>query len=276
MALRDLLVLVDDTRGCGARIDLAVGLAREHDAHLLGLYATSAPELPPMVAAYFPPEVLAEVAERQREAARAAAELFRARSAELGARAEWREVQGPAPATALQHIRHVDLAVAGQAAGGADAGPEDHVVESLVLASPRPLLLVPSAGAPAQVPRRVLVAWDAGAEAARAVHDALPLLAAASRVTILGVNPGAASAGGEYPTSRLAAHLARQGVKAEPEHHFAEAGGVGEALLEQAVARGAELLVMGAWGHSRLRELALGGATRHVLRHMHLPVLLQH
>jgi nucleotide-binding universal stress UspA family protein len=122
-----------------------------------------------------------------------------------------------------------------------------------------------------------VVAWDAGREAARAVNDALPILRRAKAVTVLSINPQPSYDGyGEEPGADLAVHLARHGVKVEVQHSKGEEIGVGNAILSRLADHGADLLVMGAYGHSRLRELVLGGATRRILQSMTVPTFMSH
>jgi nucleotide-binding universal stress UspA family protein len=126
-------------------------------------------------------------------------------------------------------------------------------------------------------PLRVLVAWDGSREAARAVHDALPLLRRAREVSVLVADPERlATKIGEKPGADLAAHLARHGLPVRVE--VVKSGGrpLGEILLAQVEEERADLLVMGGYAHARLRELVLGGTTRHVLTHASVPVLLSH
>jgi nucleotide-binding universal stress UspA family protein len=149
--------------------------------------------------------------------------------------------------------------------------------ERVTLASGRPILVVPYAGHFATLGQRVLVGWDASREATRAVGDAMPLLAAAEQVTVLAIDPQAGPGGhGELPGADISLHLARHGVKAVIERTVSADVPIGDVLLSRAADLGADLLVMGAYGHSRARELLLGGATRTVLGSMTLPVLMSH
>ncbi len=119
----------------------------------------------------------------------------------------------------------------------------------------------------------MLVAWNGTREAARATHDALPFLTQADKVVVLGVS---ASGEDHIPGADLSTHLARHGVSVEIHNREANDVSVGDAILNAASDYGADLLVIGAYGHSRLRELVLGGVTRHLLRHMTIPVLMSH
>jgi nucleotide-binding universal stress UspA family protein len=123
----------------------------------------------------------------------------------------------------------------------------------------------------------VVIAWNSAREAARAVHDAMPLLIAAEAVTVLTIDPREGPQGhGELPGADISLHLARHGVKAQVERTVSADLPVGEVLLSRLADLGADLLVMGAYGHSRMRELLLGGATRSLLQSMTVPVLMSH
>jgi nucleotide-binding universal stress UspA family protein len=118
-----------------------------------------------------------------------------------------------------------------------------------------------------------VIAWKCTAEASRAVHDALPILVRAKSVTVMEVNPPAGRAPHIAGTD-IAAHLARHGVRVEVSPTTAAEIGVGDAILSRAADLGADMIVMGAYGHSRLREFVFGGVTLHLLRHMTVPVLM--
>jgi nucleotide-binding universal stress UspA family protein len=141
----------------------------------------------------------------------------------------------------------------------------------------RPVLVVPYVGELKDVAQNVMVCWSATREAARAVTDALPLLQRAQKVTVLSANPrGSAQGHGESPGSDIALYLARHGVRAEASRTAAQDVDVGNLILSCAFDAGAGLIVMGAYGHSRVREIVLGGTTRTVLSSMTGPVLLSH
>lgn len=281
MSFKDILVIVDNTKACGARLDVAIALAQEHGAHLTGLFVRTVPHVPQFVMSQLGPEV-AEVQKRYaREAAEAAHKAFDAKTAAAGIGVEWREVSGPLVDQCLLHAKYADLVVAGQRDGDDDSSQEgqDELLDHLVLEAGRPVLLVPYAGTFKVVGQRVMVAWNATREAARALNDALPLLKKAKEVHVVAVNPRGGNGRdghGDVPSADIALHLARHGVKAEAEAIEAKNMGAGEALLSRAMDESVDMIVMGAYGRSRLRELVLGGATRHMLRHMTVPVLMSH
>jgi nucleotide-binding universal stress UspA family protein len=281
MSYKDLLVVLDCATDTQGRIELAAGLAERFSAHLVGLYAVPSPELPRR-AGYADLAVLEPVYREWRERSLAQADATRAafeHAAGLrGISREWRAAAEGRDADPSIHARYADLAILGQ------RDPDDDEMalvrprpERVALASGRPILVIPYAGRFATVGHSVLVAWNAGREAARAVADALPLLIAADIVTVLAVDPETGTGGdGDIPGADIALHLARHGIKAQSERTVSAEIPTGELLLSRAADLGADLLVMGAYGHSRARELLLGGATRSILASMTIPVLMSH
>lgn len=278
MALKDLLVYVDDSKANAARIDAAVRLAVEHDAHLTGLYV--APDQS-MMTLYTEAHIPGEILEAQRQAAveRAgeAKKAFEAAAGKAGLSSEWRFVEGDFVRTLSLHARYVDLLIMGQSDPSDDLSVTRGALEQILLDVGRPVLVIPYIGAK-QVPgKSVVVAWNASREAMRAIHDAMPFLERAKTVRVLSINPPRGPAGeGEAPGADVSHHLARHNVKVEAVHIEAEDIAVGEVLLSRAADQQADLIVMGAYGHSRYRELILGGATRSLLEAMTIPVLMSH
>jgi nucleotide-binding universal stress UspA family protein len=149
----------------------------------------------------------------------------------------------------------------------------------VILGVGRPVLVIPHSGEFPVIGERVLVAWDASRLATRAVNDALPLLESAREVVVMAVNPRTEEGErghGEIPSADICLHLARHGVRAEAQHLYADDLGVGPLLLSRAIDEGIDLIVCGAYGHARWREIVLGGVTRHLLEHMTIPVLMSH
>jgi nucleotide-binding universal stress UspA family protein len=277
MALKDVLVHVGTDPACAVRVDLAARLAAWHDAHLTGLHVMAAPPIPGYIEVELPREVHELQARRLQEEAAQARQVFDAAVRAVGAsRVEWRAVEGDLLATARLHARYVDLAVVGQGIDVDDpTGALSVLPEELALSTGRPVLVVPRYGTFAAFGDHVLVGWNASREAARAVNDALPLLRRAQRVTVLSIDPG------DHPDRRIPGaditlHLARHGVNAVAAQTRGADISVGDVLLSYAADVGADLIVCGAYGHSRLREMVLGGATRHLLQHMTVPVLMSH
>jgi len=284
MALKDILVHVDDRRGAASRVELAAALGGAHGAHVAGLFVIepvsvagiAAPVGADIAASAIYETVLEQHLTRRRAVAQTLGEKFVATVEGAGGRAEWSVVVGDPGRIVPLHARYADLAVLAQ------SDPDDPAVDAgtaalTLLGSGRPVLIVPYIGVTAPVGRRVLAAWNATREAARAINDALPLLERAERVTVLSIDPQQGIAGdGDLPAADIALHLARHGIRAEAAYSVAEDVGIGDLILSRAADLGADLIVMGGYGHSRLRELALGGVTRTMLQEMTVPVLLSH
>ncbi len=279
MSIKNILVHVDDSGQVEARLDVAVAIARTHDAHLAAIYAMPEPFIPSYAdGGYVPAELIESQAERARERAAEARSGFEQCIGRIGIEAEWREAEGDAAAVVGLNARYADLTVVGQANPDDPQNyPNPGLPAEVALDAGRPVLVVPYVGAPNEVGRNVLVAWNGSREATRAVNDALPILERADKVTVLAVNPRSGGARhGDVPSADIALHLARHGVTAEASQTVSSDIDVGDVILSRISDLGADLVVMGAYGHSRMRELMMGGVTRDLLRHMTIPVLMSH
>ena len=278
MAYRNLLVHVDDSKANAKSLEAAIVLAQAHGAHLTGIYAAIEPALPGNVVAEVPAQLLDVLREQAVESTTAAKAAFTEIVERAGLSSDFRSAHCSssrvAEAVAL-HARYADLTVLGQPEP-VDGGEVDAVVpEDVVLSAGRPALVIPYIGAGKEIGRRVMVAWDGGREAARAVNDALPLLEKAESVAVLVINPSRGGHG-EQPGADIALHLARHGITVEVQHIEVRGLSTGNALLSRLADEGVDLLVMGAYGHSRLRQMVLGGVTRAVFQQMTVPVLMSH
>jgi nucleotide-binding universal stress UspA family protein len=289
MSLKDILVIVDDTDRSEARLRIAATIGRESGARLAVIcprLALSRPprSLEPMDIAYGLPGV-APVQERPTEPERLAYAEDQANAvcSRAGISADWIE-DGDIDAAGLAALaRTADLVVFGQTDPDLSYSVQTRKLpEDVLIEGGRPVLLVPYAG-PAEAPfRRVLIAWDASRAASRALHDALPLLPRAGsggEVLVLRVDPDPAEA--EFGRSAtgagaVAAHLVRHDIAARVRNAIAAGLPTGDVILNHAADMMADLLVMGGYGHTRLREHLIGGVTLDVLRTMTLPVLMSH
>lgn len=269
---RDFLLYLDATPASRRSSAAALDLAKRCGARVTGVYVVSPVRLPGYVAADIPQKALASVRAASLERAHQQEQALRAAAEDMGVEMEWRVFESE-PAYAVNGCaRSVDLVVLPQNDSDTYGGTRAFVDE-VVLGCGRPVLLVPHGGAPVGFGEHVLVAWNGSRESTGAVHDALPLLRNARRVVL-----AAADGSGQQATDldAIIAHLGRHGVAAETRRLHASGGAAGDALLGLAAETGADLLLMGAWGHSRLREMVLGGVTAHVSRHSTLPVLMAH
>ena len=275
--LKDILVHIDRSKECGERLGVAIGLARAHDAHLTGAYVLPYSRIPTYIEVQVPREILDRADATRLEEAETTRRTFEDACRKGGVACEWRQNEGPEVETLALSARYADLAVISQRNSEDEGFETGEMPDRFILSAGRPVLLVPYAGTFPQVGQTAMVAWDASRLATRAVNDALPILRRAAKVHLLAVNPeGGREGHGEVPCADIGRHLARHGVKAEASSLRSDEIDVGDALLSRAADFGADLIVMGAYGHARWRELVMGGVTRHMLAHMTAPVFMSH
>lgn len=271
MSYKTILCCLADDPGNVARLGIAKAVAARFGGELVVLHVTP----PPIVAvglaegaAYIGPELY----EAERAASAKLTERMKAAFREVcepaTVPAHWRHESGDPGFVAAAIARAADLTVAAlEAPSGLDALAPS-VAEQLVLGAGGPVLLVPAGQAEPPAARRVVVGWNGAREAARATRDALPYLRGAHAVTVVALGEGPARS-----VRDAAAMLGRHGVTAETHEEPAE-GDAGATLLRIAAERDADLLVLGAYGRARLREVVLGGATREILRSARIAALL--
>lgn len=278
MGLNDIVVYVDGTEATKARVGFAVALAKEHGAHLIGV-AFAPTALLPLYGADVGFADMTEVLESVKTQSANALEDFKTRAKAEGVSVEARLMQGMSeefPHDFAHAARHVDLAILGQPRDGDPLIGQYALVERCLFASGRPVIIVPAAPEKLTLKGTIVAAWDGSAEAARAINDALIFLKPAARVVLL---VGVTADDGEErtpPTDDMVAHLKRHGVKAEAMRVKVSEGDVGRLLLTTAKDLGADLMVMGAFHHSRWREFILGGVTLTVLEQATIPLFMAH
>lgn len=278
MTYRTIVVHVGADARRKERLDIACGLAAGFDSHLVGVFALTELMVPFVLGGNAGVVIDAEQRWRD-EVAKEAKRDFDAAAARAGVqKTEWRRSERGALGAMRLSARYADLVVVGQS--DPDRTTEERMPgyfgEDLVLSAGRPVLFVPYAGHFSAVGSRVLVAWNASREAARAVTDALPLLQRAKSVEVVAFEPQRSGADhGAEPGADIALYLARHGVKVAAARQQAGID-VGSQILSRAADTDADLIVMGAYGHSRGRELVLGGATRSLVQAMTVPVLMAH
>lgn len=185
--------------------------------------------------------------------------------------ASWREETGLEDRWVEHRGRLADLTVIGRAGDELEVS-QRLSMEAAIMGTGRPLLVVPPT-APAAIGKHVVIAWNGSAEASRGLAAAMPFLNLADAVTVLSAKE---ESNGAYHPEDVVAYLAWHDVRAEAANIAVTGDSVGAALLADAMGRGADLMVMGAYTHSRLREMILGGVTRHILNDTDLAVLMAH
>jgi nucleotide-binding universal stress UspA family protein len=272
---KTIIVHVDDSPSFDARLRAAAGLAAAHQGHLVGTAATGVSFAAYAMLTGAIPVMPAEDFDSLRARGNASLARFAERARQLGVpSAEGRLAEDESRDALLLQSRYADLVVVGQ--DGVDAPAVRGLPQYLALHGPRPVLTVPATYAGEPLADSIVVGWDGSVPALRAIEGALPLLARARSVRLALVNPERETGlHAEEPGADMALYLARHGVPVDVLVERTERP-AGEALLRIAHDNDAGLLVTGAFGHSRYREIVLGGVTRILLERARLPVLFAH
>ncbi len=277
--MKDILVHVDASPAAHARLSFALAVAKGFGARLSALHLTAEPFMRG-VSTHAP----ADVIDQHVSLANAAADevLADMTAQATGQAVVFRGLKASGnldrlPGLLARDGRNSDLVIVGQPDPESGGSDDEALVEAAFMETGRPALVVAHDHVPQFPFRRVLIAWNASRQASRAVHDAMPLLKAAEDVVVLVVDPDALGGVlGRAPGNGVIQHLAQHGVVARLRTVDSGRRRAGEVILTEAVTEGADLLVMGGYGHSKLREAFLGGATRKLLAAATLPILLSH
>jgi nucleotide-binding universal stress UspA family protein len=276
MMIKDLLVNIEIGIKDDATLDYAMGLARAFDAHCAGVAFAYEAVPPAMLLDEVPASWIEEFRQEAEEAAKAAVGRFNeaARRAGLAGEARWMAESFIGTADAFGRIaRRFDLSVVRQAEPGKNT-PAPLIVEAALFETGRPVVVVPYIQKGGLKLDRAMVGWDGSRSAARAVGDAMPILERAGTVELVMVTERGKSQ--EIPGADMAQHLARHGLEVEVKQIVAPDAKPADVMLSHAADSGADFMVMGGFGHSRLREFVLGGVTRSVLDTMTIPTLMAH
>lgn len=302
MTIKDIVLHQGPDSRSQARLEAAICLAKAHDAHIIGVYVQVFPGAPEFGWVAFGKEGMARLRSNIENETVRAGKAFRSRTEEEGVASEWRIEEGNPTDAIMICARYGDLTVISQA-NPEESSYEGSMPDHLVLGAGGPVLVVPYIGKYGKIGRRVMIAWNGTREAARAVRDSMPLLRRAEKVIVYSVDSPSHHT---FSGADICARLSRHGISAEAEQILRGAEseavapslktvgdfgsqepgawsltrhpsigeiGVGDALLSAVTDFSIDLLVMGAYGHSRIRELVLGGATRQILKTMTVPVV---
>ena len=266
--------------GCKRRIEVAIKLATEHQAELVGVYPFDVTPQEAYSGTALPSDVTKMIRERIQSDREQIKQDFLEATKAAGITAHWRMPKGPIDEALALHARYSRLLVMSKAEDRqSTASPiTTNLPETVIMAAGRPVMMVPSVGTLTTIGERVLFCWDKKREAARAFADAAPLLRAAKELVVLAIDEdteslreqdiqeddfsGLCTALG-YPTPKVLLRSSK-GV------------GVGNVILNTATDYGSDLIVMGAYGHSRMRQWIMGGASKTLLSSMAVPVMLSH
>jgi len=257
--------------------DYAISLAAGLGAHIAGVAFIYEPVVPGSVLGGIPTDLIEAQRSQNTAAAKDAIARFENAAKAAAVSAETRMVDASlagAPDLFGRITRRYDIAVVGQARQEQGAS-EELMIEGALFGSGRPLIVVPHTHKQGLKLDRIVICWDGSRPAARAIADSLPFLQRAKSIDIVVVT-GERDKSGEITGTNMRRHLARHGVTVEIKHITRGGAGVQNAILAHAADTGADFMVLGGYGHSRLREFILGGVTRSILRSMAVPVLMSH
>lgn len=278
MSYKTILVHCDASRSIGGRVAVAADVAQRFGARLVGLHAREPFEVVSFVDGGMAIGPLMEAYRAGCDAAESTAHAAYDKAVKgANVASEWRVTEAFSDDALTVSARYADLLVVGQADPDDPAGSRNDLPEVIAFATGRPVLVVPQIGALSRVGKTVMLCWNASRESARAAADALPFLKAAEKVIVLVIDPEvSADSHGQEPGADVALWLARHDVKVTVQRDVAADTEVGEIILSRAADCDADLVVMGVYGHSRVREMVLGGVSRTLLSSMTVPVLMSH
>jgi nucleotide-binding universal stress UspA family protein len=275
--VKDLVVNLTGGHPQDFAVDFAISAAASFSAHIAGVAFIYEPIIPGDMLGGIPTDLIEVQREENRKTAEAAVTRFETAATAAGVSAETRVVDASLAGAADlfgRIARRYDVAVVGQARPEQGAS-EELLIEGALFGSGRPVVVVPYSQKEGLKLDRILICWDGSAPAARAIADAVPFLARAKAIDII-VVVGERDKSGEITGRNMRRHLARHGIESEIKHITASGGVAQSAILAHAADIRANFIVMGGYGHSRLREFILGGVTRSILKAMPVPVLMSH
>ncbi|MGI9407609.1 MAG: universal stress protein [Hyphomicrobiaceae bacterium] len=283
MTYKTILAYLPTPEAASTIVDAALPLAKDHQAHLVGLHLKAYVE--PFeqygtIAAEIPPEVYRQRQDDINRHAEAVRKSFDARMSNTGLSVEWREeecLRSGFPSVIVQHGNLADLIVTVPPKPVSSFDPWTNAAALVVMEAGRPVLLIPESGRFRTVGKRAIVAWNETRESARAAFDSVPLLKESENVQILSIDTGSMRyEKAPLPGEGLALCLARHDITCNVQPLTVQNVNVGEEILGRADYDGVDLVIMGCFGHSRMREYIFGGVTEHVMTHMSVPVLMSH
>ena len=274
MSIKSILLHLTNNKTQEACVETALGLANQHGAHITAVYALTPVKPPTSFMGFVPPEFIERTIAEEKQNAATAIQNFKAVADRAKVSYETHQEDGYAINILNKYALSCDLVMVPQVDQRDDLSAQYQFLnDELVVSSPKPVLIVPYAGKYRNFGEHVLVAWNNTRESSRALQYALPFLKLAQKVTLLSINP---SSDQTNENSATLAYLNRHGIKADLKVGHWKDVSVGNAILDSLVDLSADMLIMGAYGHSRIREMILGGATKEILEQMTAPVLFAH
>lgn len=279
MSIKDIMVICDAGEANDFRVETALLYAKVYKAHLTGLHLAPYPIIP-VYGGNFPdaiPYISSEQLEQTKNTENKLRDSFKKKAAEQEIPCDWKVIDGVDVRYIIDNARYTDVVIVPQGYSRYGEDNTQKIDDYLSIHLARPLIITPDLKKVFNLPKRVVIAWNESHEAARAVHDALPFLKYAEQIQVVSV---AANDADEKKymiyDNDLRKHLSHHGINVEVKSLDPATKGTGKTILENALEYDADLIVMGAYGHTRLKEIILGGATRYLLRHTTIPLFLSH
>ncbi len=277
MTIKNILVHIDHSAACEHRVKAAIKLARDYDARLSALFVVPDYFVPSYVEAQISADVIAQISEQAVARAKETQSKVKAQVKDAGLELDCYIEEGNIIGIIGDYARYTDLLILGQSQSDDPDNISEGLADHLVLEGGAPCIVIPYIGTRQTLGKRILLAWNESRESSRALRDALPLLQAADSVSILLIKPTShnekhTATQERVITKYLAGHDIDVKINLCVDNHLDP----GDTMLAQAADNDIDLIVMGAYGPSRLREIVLGGATRHLLKEMTVPVFISH
>ena len=279
MTYKNILVHLDNSNGCRNRLQAAFGLARDFDAKLSGLFVVPNYVVPSYVEAQISVDLITDVTDRALARARETLEDYQKLAKDAGVKLQAQVLEGQLIPLLREHSKYSDLMLLGQDDPADPDNASYGLADALLFEGACPCLIVPHSGRLATPGKRVLLTWNASRESAHALRAAMPLLKRAETVVTLSSEPEDAPsdlADGHPHAQALSAFLESHGIEAVSSGISDPDADTSDAIVDQAAKMDADVIVMGAYGHTRLREIILGGVTRDLLKRAPVCLLLSH
>ncbi|MEM8794982.1 MAG: universal stress protein [Pseudomonadota bacterium] len=277
MSYKTIIVNLANAENAERMTEIAVSIARKFNAHLIGLHTLQSIEIYPSVSMYMPQNISKSFDEDQAAEGDKIRDIFLNLTGKEDFVSEWRCVKASAPSAGkviIDHSRTADLIIMAQPDESLDRADQTTIQREVIEESGRPVLIIPKAGRFNHIGDHILIGWSATKEAARAVHDAIPFAQKGAKASIFWVSKSNQTDNYLADTGhQMAICLDRHGVKAEVTHRVQLDLPIGDEILNEAADTGADMIVSGAYGHSRVYDFMVGATTPHLMKHMTVPVL---
>ncbi len=277
MTIKNILVHIDHSEACNHRVKAAIDIAKQHNARLSALFVVPDYFVPSYVEAQISADVITQINDQAIERARETLSAVKKQITDTGLSVDAFVEDGNLVGILNDYSRYTDLLILGQSQTDDPDNLSESLADHLVIEGGAPCLVIPYIGARQTLGKRVLVAWNESRECARALKNALPILKQAEKVTVLLIKQK--SHDEEHSAIQkkvLLGYLADHDINANISICIDNHLDAGDTMIAEAIDNDDDLIVMGAYGHSRLREMVLGGATHHLLKQMVVPIFISH